>query len=234
MLKITNLKVNYGPIQAVKSISLEVKKGEIVCLLGPNGAGKSSTLKAIMGTVKSKGEIIFEKEDISGIKTHERVRKGIVLCPEGRGIFMGLTVYENLIAGAYLVNKSKIKENLEYVYSLFPRLKERKKQVAGTLSGGEQQMLAIARALMASPKLLLLDEPSLGLAPIIVSEIAKIIRDINKKGISVLLVEQNASLALKISTYGYVLETGRLMLQGNSEELLNSEEVKNKYLGVKK
>jgi len=233
MLEVKDLKVNYGPVQAVKGINLKLEKGEIVTILGPNGAGKSSTLKAIIGSAKSHGEILFEGKDISKLKVHERVRHGIVLCPEGRGIFMSLTVYENLISGAYLIPKEKIKEKLDFVYNLFPILKERKKQIAGTLSGGEQQMLAIARSLMSSPKLLMLDEPSLGLAPIIVEEIFEVIKNINKNGISILLVEQNASIALKISDRGYVMETGKIVLKGNSKDLIANEEVKNRYLGVK-
>jgi len=234
MLEVIDLKVNYGPVNAIKGINLKVLDGEIVSVLGPNGAGKTSTLKAIIGSVNSQGKIIYNGEIITELKTHERVKKGIVLCPEGRGIFMNLTVYENLIAGAYLTRKVEIKRKLDYIYEFFPILEKRSKQIAGTLSGGEQQMLAIARSLMSSPKLLMLDEPSLGLAPIIVSEIFDIIQNLNKNGITILLVEQNASMALKISNRGYVMETGKIVLSGSSKDLINNEEVKNRYLGVKK
>ncbi len=227
MIEVRDLKVNYGAVKAVKGISLKAESGKITCILGANGAGKSSTLKAIMGSVKYQGLVLCNNIDINNFPTHKRTKEGLVLCPEGRGIFYNLTVKENLRLGAYTQKNYEF----DYVFSLFPKLKERLSQIAGTLSGGEQQMLAIARALMASPKVLLLDEPSLGLAPIVVQEIVSSIKDINKRGVSVILVEQNTAIALKISDYAYVLENGILALEGKANELLNDNRIIEKYLG---
>ncbi len=227
MIEIRDLKVNYGAVKAVKGISLKAERGKITCILGANGAGKSSTLKAIMGSVKSQGLVLYNNIDINNFPTHRRTKEGIVLCPEGRGIFYNLTVKENLVLGAY----TRKSYNFDYIFSLFPKLKERLSQIAGTLSGGEQQMLAIARALMTNPKVLLLDEPSLGLAPIVVQEIVSAIRDINRKGVTVILVEQNTAVALKISDYAYVLENGNVTLEGKANELLNDSRIVEKYLG---
>ena len=228
MLTLTNIHTFYGPIEALKDINIEVKQGEIVCLIGSNGAGKSTTLMTISGILKpSSGGIQFEGKTINGIPPHRIVKMGISQVPEGRRIFPKLTVKENLEMGAY----TKFKVQLDKIYELFPVLKERHKQLGGTLSGGEQQMLAIGRALMPSPKLLLLDEPSLGLAPIIVSKIFKTIKEVNREGVTVLLVEQNARAALKLSNRGYVLENGRVVMQGKGEDLMNNEEVRKAYLG---
>lgn len=233
MLEIKNLEVNYGYIKAVKGIDIEVEEGKIISILGANGAGKTSTLKAISGIIKpSAGEIIFNGEDISNLSSDKIVSKGLIHCPEGRKIFPQLTVEENLKVGAYIVRDKKIiKENFQKVYEYFPRLLERKKQMAGTLSGGEQQMLALGRGIMANPKLLILDEPSLGLAPIIVGEIFNIIKKIKSEGVTILLVEQNAFQALKISDYSYVLETGKITLEGKSEDIRENEDIKKSYLG---
>lgn len=232
ILKINDLKVNYGGIEAVKGISFDVPEGEIVTLIGANGAGKSSTLRAISGLVKpAGGNIVFEGEDISGKNPTFVVRKGITLVPEGRKIFPDLTVVENLKIGAYLRNDD-LTDDLNWVYDLFPRLKERSWQAGGTLSGGEQQMLAVGRALMSRPKVIMMDEPSLGLAPIIVRGIFDIIKEINKQGVTVLLIEQNANMALKTAHRGYVLETGRITMQGSGEGLLNDDKVKAAYLGA--
>jgi branched-chain amino acid transport system ATP-binding protein len=235
MLTLTNIHTFYGPIEALKGINIEVKQEEIVCLIGSNGAGKSTTLMTISGILKpSSGSIQFEGKTINGIPPHRIVKMGISQVPEGRRIFPKLTVKENLEMGAYTkfkVQSLKFKVQLDKIYELFPVLKERPKQLGGTLSGGEQQMLAIGRALMSSPKLLLLDEPSLGLAPIIVSKIFKTIKEVNREGVTVLLVEQNARAALKLSNRGYVLENGRVALEGKGEELLKNEEVKKAYLG---
>lgn len=233
MLKINNLEVSYGPIKAVKGISLEVREGSIVSILGANGAGKTTTLKAISGLVPpSSGDILFNGERISRLVSEKIVPLGIVQCPEGRRIFSQLTVEENLKIGAYSrKDKKNIKQDFERIYRYFPRLKERKNQIAGTLSGGEQQMLAIGRGLMARPKLFIMDEPSLGLAPIIVKEIFEIIKEINKEGVTVLLVEQNAFQTLKISDYVYVLETGKIALEGKAEDIANNENIKKSYLG---
>ncbi|MEC9493262.1 ABC transporter ATP-binding protein [Flexistipes sp.] len=231
---IDNLKVNYGSIQAVKGISFDVKKGEIVTILGANGAGKTTTLRAISGLEKVKeGSIYFKGEDITKIPSHNVVKKGITHSPEGRRVFGTLTVEENLWLGTY-TKKTFDKEMLNWVYELFPRLKERRKQLAGTLSGGEQQMLAIGRALMNSPEMLLLDEPSLGLAPLLVKAIFKVVKEISEEGVTVLLVEQNAKAALKLADRGYVLEVGHIALEGSSDELLTSEKVQEAYLGKKK
>lgn len=233
MLDIKDLEVSYGFIKAVKGIDIKVDEGKIVSILGANGAGKTSTLKAISGIIKpSAGEIIFNGENISNLSSDKIVSKGLVHCPEGRKVFQQLSVEENLKVGAYTVKDKKIiKKNFEKVYEYFPRLAERKKQMAGTLSGGEQQMLALGRGIMANPKLLIMDEPSLGLAPIIVLEIFNIIKKIKKEGVTILLVEQNAFQALKISDYSYVFETGKITLEGNSEDIRENEDIKKSYLG---
>ncbi len=231
ILSIKDLKVSYGGIEAVKGISFDVKRGEIVTLIGANGAGKSSTLRAIAGLVKpSGGSISFQGEDITSADPTEIVKRGVTLVPEGRRIFADLTVLENLKIGAYL-RKDDLKDDIEWVYSLFPRLKERSWQPGGTLSGGEQQMLAVARALMSRPKLIMMDEPSLGLAPIIVRGIFDIIREIHRQGVTILLIEQNANMALQTADTGHVLETGRIGLSGTGAELLSNEDVKKAYLG---
>lgn len=233
LLKINNLHVHYGGIHALRGISLEVPKNKIITLIGANGAGKSTTLRSICGLVpKTDGTIVFEGEDITSLKTTEIVKRGVTLVPEGRHVFPDLTVLENLKLGAYLrTDKSEINKDINRVYELFPRLKERKDQLAGTLSGGEQQMLAIGRALMSRPRLLMMDEPSLGLAPLIVQDVFKIIQQIHNEGMTILLIEQNASAALQIADYGYVLETGSIVLEGTGKELLNNQEVKKAYLG---
>ena len=234
MLKIENLFVNYGGIEAVKGISLDVPDGSIITLVGANGAGKSTTLRSIVGLVKAKsGSITLDGQELLGMNTTDIVAKGITLVPEGRRVFPDMTVLENLKIGAYL-RKDNLKDDIDRVYDLFPRLKERSWQAAGTLSGGEQQMLAVGRALMSKPKIIMMDEPSLGLAPIIVQGIFNIIREINKQGTTVLLIEQNANMALKIADYGYVMETGRISLKGTGAELLANEQVKELYLGKAK
>ena len=231
ILSIQNLKVNYGGIEAVKGISFDVPEGSIVTLIGANGAGKSSTLRSIVGLVKpAGGKIVFRGDNITNLDTNNIVRRGITLVPEGRRIFPDLTVLENLKVGAYLRNDD-IEGDIQWVYDLFPRLKERSWQAGGTLSGGEQQMLAVARALMCKPKVIMMDEPSLGLAPLVVKGIFDIIREINDQGVTVLLIEQNANMALKIADYAYVLETGRIGLSGTGKELLVNEAVKKAYLG---
>ena len=233
MLKIDNLHVYYGAIHAIKGIGLEVNQGEIVTLIGANGAGKSTTLRTISGLLKPReGTISFEGESIGGVPAHEIVKRGISQVPEGRRIFADMTVMENLDLGAFTrSDKDGIKADLKTVFERFPRLEERKEQLAGTLSGGEQQMLAMGRALMSRPRLLLLDEPSMGLAPLLIREIFSIIVDINKTGTTVLLVEQNANMALSIAHRAYVLETGRITLSGAAKELAASEEVRKAYLG---
>lgn len=231
MLSVNGLQVNYGGIQAVKDISFKVNEGEIATLIGANGAGKSTTLRSIAGLTKpAAGEVHLFSENITGLSPDQIVPKGITLVPEGRRIFPDLTVLENLKIGAYL-RKDPLDEDIRWVYDLFPRLKERSWQAAGTLSGGEQQMVAVGRALMSRPKLLMMDEPSLGLAPIIVKGIFDIIKEINKQGMTVLLIEQNANMALKIADSAYVLETGRLTLEGSGSELLNNDAIKKAYLG---
>jgi len=232
ILEVRGLKVSYGAIRALLGVDILVKSGEIVCVIGANGAGKSTLLKAIMGEVrKESGSILFEGKPLPE-KTYEVVERGLTLVPEGRRVFSNLTVYENLLMGAFPRNdKDGIERDLEWVYSLFPRLREREGQLAGTLSGGEQQMLAIARGLMRRPKILLLDEPSLGLAPILVNEIFKELKRINEEGVTILLVEQNAKQALKVSHRGYVLQTGRVVLEGSSSELLQKEDLLRSYLG---
>lgn len=234
ILEVKNLHVSYGGIQAVKDISFDVPKGEVVTLIGANGAGKSSTLRSIVGLVRPEsGSIQFEGTELAGLSTDQIVSKGITLVPEGRRVFPDLTVLENLKIGAYM-RKDSLDEDLKWVHDLFPRLKERSWQLAGTLSGGEQQMLAIGRALMSKPELIMMDEPSLGLAPIIVQGVFDIIREINKQGVTILLVEQNANMALKAANKGYVMETGRITLTGTGMELLENEEVKAAYLGKAK
>lgn len=233
MLEIKDLHVYYGGIHALDGINLEISEGKIISLIGANGAGKSTTLKSIMGLVeKSEGTITWNGTDITNMDTKEIVKLGIALCPEGRKVFPDLTVAENLTIGAYLrKDKKEIEKDREWVYELFPRMKEREWQIAGTLSGGEQQMLAVGRALMAKPKLLMLDEPSLGLAPLVIKDIFAIIRQIKEAGVNVLLIEQNAKAALEISDYAYVMETGRITMEGPGQELLNDDRVKKAYLG---
>ena len=231
ILKIEDLQVNYGGIEAVKGISFEVQEGQIVTLIGSNGAGKSSTLRTISGLVKpSGGKILFAGEDITGKDPTQIVTQGVTLVPEGRRIFPDMTVLENLKIGAYL-RKDDLSADIEWVYSLFPRLKERSWQAGGTLSGGEQQMLAMGRAMMSEPKLLMLDEPSMGLAPLLVEQIFDIIRELHKAGATVLLVEQNAQMALEVADRAYVLETGSITLSGSGHELLESDAIKKAYLG---
>ena len=231
ILSVKNLKVNYGGIEAVKGISFDVPKGSVVTLIGANGAGKSTTLKAIAGLVKpSAGSIEFKGESIGGKDPSAIVSKGIVLVPEGRRVFDNMSVLENIKIGAYLWHDD-LSEDIAWVFELFPRLKEREWQLAGTLSGGEQQMLAVARGLMARPEIIMMDEPSLGLAPLVVKGIFDIIREINKRGVTVLLIEQNANMALKVADYAYVLETGSIGLSGSGAELLTNEDVKKAYLG---
>lgn len=232
MLKVENINVYYGAIHAIKGISFEVNDGEIVTLIGANGAGKSTTLQTISGLLHSAtGSITFEGENIAGMPAHKLVGKGLAQVPEGRRVFLNMTVEENLEMGAYTRPGSEVEPHLERVYDLFPRMKERRRQVAGTLSGGEQQMLAVGRALMSRPKLMMMDEPSLGLAPLVVKDIFSIIRKINDQGVTILLIEQNANMALHTADLAYVLETGRLTLSGTGEELLNNEAVKKAYLG---
>lgn len=233
MLKVDNIDVYYGAIHAIKGISIEVPKGEIVTLVGSNGAGKSTTLRTISGLMKPKnGTILFEDKNIVGVPAHKIVGMGLCQVPEGRHVFANMSVMENLELGAYLRNdKDGIARDLEDVFKKFPRLLERKDQISGTLSGGEQQMLAMGRALMSRPRLLLLDEPSMGLAPLLVKEIFNIIKEINESGTTVLLVEQNANMALSIADKAYVLETGRIALAGTAQELARSEAVRKAYLG---
>ncbi len=235
-LEIRDLCVSYGGIRALKGISLSVDEGQIVTLIGANGAGKSTTLRAISGLQKAQsGSILYGGEELTNLPAKEIVRRGIIHVPEGRRVFPDMTVAENLKIGAFLrTDQAAIAQDLDYVYSLFPRLKERNWQLAGTLSGGEQQMLAVGRALMSRPKVLMMDEPSLGLAPLIVKDIFSIIRRVNQDGITVLLIEQNANAALRIADYGYVLETGTIALSGTGEELLRNESVREAYLGKKK
>lgn len=233
MLVLNNVHVYYGAIHALKGISFEVNKGEIVTLIGSNGAGKSTCLRTISGLLRPKeGSILFKNEDLTAISAPEIVSRGISQVPEGRRIFANMTVTENLDLGAYQRrDKEGIKEDIERVFEIFPRLKERRKQLAGTLSGGEQQMLAMGRALMSKPELLLLDEPSMGLAPILVKQIFEIIQEINSQGTTILLVEQNANMALSVANRAYVLETGRIVISGDAKELMSSEEIRKAYLG---
>lgn len=235
MLQVENLSVSYGGIKALKSISIEVPDKKIVTLIGANGAGKSTTLNAISKIVKMKsGKIVYNGEDITTISTKETVERGIIMVPEGRRVFPDMTVLENLKMGAYLrKDTGAVNRDIDYVQELFPVLKERSKQLAGTLSGGEQQMLAVSRALMSKPKLLMMDEPSLGLAPMIVKDIFAIIQRVNQEeSLPILLIEQNANFALKVADYGYVLETGTIQLQGTGSELLSNERVQELYLGT--
>ena len=233
LLELKNVEAAYGNIKALKGINLSVPEGKIVTLIGANGAGKSTTMKTIMGIMKPiAGDVLFKGESIAGMKTHNIVRKGVVLVPEGRQILQNMTVRENLEMGAYQRNDAEgIKEDLSKVFERFPRLFERQGQFAGTLSGGEQQMLAIGRAVMAKPEVMLLDEPSMGLAPLVVQQIFDVIKDINKMGTTVLLVEQNAKKALSIADRAYVLETGKIVLSGDAKELLEDDSIKKAYLG---
>lgn len=234
MLKVNDLKVNFGGIEAVKGISFEVKEGEIVTLIGSNGAGKSTTLRTISGIVKpAAGSIEFEGTNITRVNSSTIVKMGITLCPEGRRVFPDMTVLENIKIGAYLRNDD-LNDDIERCYKLFPILKERSKQLAGTLSGGEQQMLAVARSLMSRPKIMMLDEPSLGLAPLVVKDIFSILKEINQEGVTILLIEQNANMALRIADQAYVLETGKIVMSGTGRELLEDEKIKEAYLGKKK
>ncbi len=234
LLDIKGLKVNYGAIEAIKGIDLHINKGEVVSILGANGAGKTTTLRTISGLLKAvEGEIIFDGTNIANIRAHKIVELGLSHSPEGRRVFGTLNVEENLLMGAYTLKKYD-KKTLDWIYDILPRLKERRKQLAGTLSGGEQQMLAIGRAIMSKPKLLVLDEPSLGLAPVLVKVIFKAIKQIAQSGVTVLLVEQNAKAALKLANRGYVLELGKISHEGSSEELLNSKVIQEAYLGKKK
>ena len=231
--QLDDIKIAYGGIQAVKGVSLELYKGEMVCLIGANGAGKTTTLNAISGTLGlAGGSITYDGDDIGTMPTHKRLRKGIALVPEGRGIFTRLTVEENLRMGAYIRNDTDgIEADLERVYTMLPRVKERLAQVAGTLSGGEQQMVAIGRALLSRPKLLLLDEPSMGLAPLVVEKIFEVVQTVKDEGVTILLVEQNANLALEFAQRGYVMESGKLTLTGSGQELLADPKVRAAYLG---
>ena len=232
MLKVDGINVYYGSIHAIKGVSFEVNEGEIVTLIGANGAGKSTTLNTIAGLLKPKTGIVeFQGESLIGVPSHKIVNKGMALCPEGRRVFLQLSVQENLEMGAYTRQSSEVADSIADIYDRFPRLKERYKQTAGTLSGGEQQMLAMGRALMSKPKLLMLDEPSMGLAPILVEQIFDIIKELNKAGTTILLVEQNAQMALAIADRGYVLETGRVVSTGTGAELLNDDAVRKAYLG---
>ena len=234
LLEVRDLSVSYGGIRAVKGISFDVPEGEVVTLIGANGAGKSSTLRAIVGLEKAaEGSIQFDGKELTQMGTEQLVTEGITLVPEGRRVFPNLSVLENLKIGAYQ-RKDSLEADIEWIYGLFPRLKERSWQMAGTLSGGEQQMLAIGRALMSKPKLIMMDEPSLGLAPIVVQGVFDIIREINKQGVTILLVEQNANMALKAAHHAYVMETGRITLHGTGKELSENEEVKAAYLGKAK
>lgn len=234
MLRIEDLNVYYGGIHALRGVTMTVPEGKIISLIGANGAGKSTTLRSIMGLEKPRsGRIFYKDQEITGQKTQDIVKSGIVLVPEGRRVFPNLTVKENLILGAYSrSDKEQIAKDMQWVFELFPRLKEREWQKAGTMSGGEQQMLAVGRGLMSVPTVMMMDEPSLGLAPLIVKDIFSIIKEINRRGVTILLIEQNAKAALEISDYGYVLETGNVALEGPGRDLLVNEEVKKAYLGA--
>ncbi len=233
MLQVNEVNTFYGTVQALYDTSLEVKEGELIALVGANGAGKSTMMRTISGLNRpASGSVVFMGECISKLRTYDVVKRGIILCPERRHVFPDMTVYENLLMGAFTRKEDKcIKDDIEHMCNVFPILREREKQLAGTLSGGQQQMLAIARALMADPKLLLLDEPSLGLAPIVIQEIERVIKQINNEGVTILLVEQNAKLALKLANRAYVLENGKIRLSGRSADLVNNPEVKKLYLG---
>ena len=236
MLKVENLVVSYGGIEALKGISLNVPEGKIITLIGANGAGKSTLLRTIIGLVKPEsGKISYNEKEITALNSQKIVTTGITLVPEGRRVFSNLTVLENLKIGAYMRNdKAESAKDIEWIYRLFPRLKERNWQLAGTLSGGEQQMLAVGRALMCRPKLIMMDEPSLGLAPLVIKDIFRIIQEINAKGMTILLIEQNANMALKIADWAYVLETGRITMEGTGKELLENPQIREAYLGKKK
>lgn len=233
MLEINNLSVDYGGVHALRDVSVKVPDKGVVSIIGANGAGKSTLLKTIVGlTRQSHGSVTLDGQDISGLKPHERLDRGIVLCPEGRKLFPDLTVNENIRVGAYRMrDKKEFRERLEFLHGIFPRVAERGNQIASSLSGGEQQMVAIARALVSKPRILMLDEPTLGLAPKLILEVAKLVQTLNREGITIVMVEQNAKLALKISDYAFVLETGSVKLEGPSAELLQSDEVRNAYLG---
>ena len=232
ILKVSDINVYYGAIHAIKGVSFEVNPGEVVTLIGANGAGKSTTLQTVSGLLHSRtGSIEFLGENLMGVPAHKVVAKGLAQVPEGRRVFLQMTVEENLEMGAYTRSGGDIDADLEKVYAYFPRLMERRRQIAGTLSGGEQQMLAVGRALMSRPKLMMLDEPSLGLAPLVVQDIFSIIREINRQGVTVLLIEQNANMALKIADLAYVLETGNITMSGTGAELLANEKIKEAYLG---
>ena len=234
MLTIKDLHVHYGAIQALKGVSLEVANGELVSLIGANGAGKTTTLHTISGLLQaSSGEVLLDGVNLQKLPSHKIIENGIAQVPEGRHVFAQMTVLENLYMGAYIMrDKAKVQENLDWVFSHFPRLKERSRQLAGTLSGGEQQMLATGRALMTNPKILLMDEPSMGLSPLLVSEIFNIIKELHKDGITILLVEQNAKMALSVADRAYVLENGKISMSGDAKELLNDSRVKKAYLGA--
>ena len=233
MLEVSGINVYYGIIHAIKDVSFQVEEGEIISLIGANGAGKTTILQTVSGLLKSNtGSIMFQNENLMHIPAHKIVSKGLAQVPEGRRVFLQMSVMENLELGAYTQPKSTIANNLEVIFEHFPRLKERRRQVAGTLSGGEQQMLAMGRAMMSNPKLLMLDEPSMGLAPILVEEIFKIIQSLNKAGVTILLVEQNAQMALSIANRGYVLETGKVVLSADAKSLLNDDSVRKAYLGA--
>ena len=236
MLKVEDLVVSYGGIEALKGISLNVPDGKIITLIGANGAGKSTLLRTIIGLVKPQsGKISYNEKEITSLNSQKIVTTGITLVPEGRRVFSNLTVLENLKIGAYMRNdKAEIEKDIEWIYGMFPRLKERNWQLAGTLSGGEQQMLAVGRALMCRPKLIMMDEPSLGLAPLVIKDIFRIIQEINAKGMTILLIEQNANMALKIADWAYVLETGRITMEGTGKELLENPQIREAYLGKKK
>jgi len=232
LLKVNDIHVYYGAIHAIKGISLEVHEGEIVTLIGANGAGKSTTLNTIVGLLKPRqGTIAFAGMPVDGVSASKMVYKGLSLCPEGRRIFQQMTVKDNLIMGGFSRPNEELKDSMEHVYSFFPRLKEREKQIAGTLSGGEQQMLAMGRALMSKPRLMMLDEPSMGLAPILVDQIFDIIRELHTSGVTILLVEQNAQMALSVADRAYVLETGKISMSGSAKELLTNDDVRKAYLG---
>ncbi len=232
LLKVNDIHVYYGAIHAIKGISLEVNEGEIVTLIGANGAGKSTTLNTIAGLLKPRqGTIAFAGMPVDGVAANKMVYKGLSLCPEGRRIFQQMTVKENLEMGAFSRPNEEVEQSIERVYGFFPRLLEREKQIAGTLSGGEQQMLAMGRALMSKPRLMMLDEPSMGLAPILVEQIFEIIRDMNKAGTTILLVEQNAQMALSVANRAYVMETGRIAMEGDADELMHDDNVRKAYLG---
>ena len=232
LLKVNNLHVYYGAIHAIKGITLEVNEGEIVTLIGANGAGKSTTLNTIVGLLKPRqGSIAFAGMPVDGIPASKMVYRGLSLCPEGRRIFQQMTVKDNLVMGGFSRPNEELQESMEHVYSFFPRLKEREKQIAGTLSGGEQQMLAMGRALMSKPKLMMLDEPSMGLAPILVDQIFDIIRELHSSGVTILLVEQNAQMALSVANRAYVLETGTISMSGDAQDLLQNDDFRKAYLG---